>query len=197
MKTFKKFLRGLLIIIVIAMIAGLIFIRYISHKGLPEYSGTLDLKGIKEEVTVIRDEFAVPHIYAKNEEDLYTAVGYVMAQDRLWQMDLVRRATLGRLSEIFGKEFIETDLLLRALHYPDRSKEILAIADSVHLKALQSFCNGINEYIEKAGTRLPLEFSILGYKPEPFEPISCANLIGYMLGPGYRLGTNSARPDPS
>ena len=180
MKTFKKFLRGLLIIIVIAMIAGLIFIRYISHKGLPEYSGTLDLKGIKEEVTVIRDEFAVPHIYAKNEEDLYTAVGYVMAQDRLWQMDLVRRATLGRLSEIFGKEFIETDLLLRALHYPDKSKEILANADSVHLKALQAFCNGINEYIEKAGTRLPIEFSILGYKPEPFEPISSANLIGYM-----------------
>jgi penicillin G amidase len=180
MKTLKKVLYGLLIIIVITLIAGLIFIRHISHKGLPEYSGTLDLKGIKEEVTVIRDEYAIPHIYAKNEEDLYTAVGYVMAQDRLWQMDLVRRATLGRLSEIFGKEFIETDLLLRALHYPDKSKEILAFADSVHLKALKSFCNGINEYIEKAGTRLPLEFSILGYKPEPFEPISCANLIGYM-----------------
>jgi penicillin amidase len=180
MKTLKKILYGLLIILVIAMIAGLIFIRHISHKGLPEYSGTLDLKGIKEEVTVIRDEYAIPHIYAKNEEDLYMAVGYVMAQDRLWQMDLLRRATLGRLSEIFGKEFVDTDVLLRAFRYSDKSKEILAALDSVQLKAVQAFCHGLNEYIEKAGNKLPLEFTILGYKPEPFEPISCANLIGYM-----------------
>jgi penicillin amidase len=180
MKTLKKILFGLLIILVIAVISGLIFIRHISHKGLPEYEGSLDLKSIKEEVSIIRDEYAIPHIYAKNEEDLYTAVGYVMAQDRLWQMDLLRRATLGRLSEIFGKEFIETDLLLRALHYRDKSKEILAVSDSGQLKSLQAYCNGINEYIEKTGNKLPPEFSILGYKPEPFEPISCANLIGYM-----------------
>jgi penicillin amidase len=180
MKTFKKILYGLLIILVIAMISGLTFIRYISHKGIPEYSGMLDLKGIKEEVTVIRDEFAVPHIYAKNEEDLYTAVGYVMAQDRLWQMDLLRRVTLGRLSEIFGKEYVETDVFLRALRFSDRSREILAEMDPVLLKAVQAFCNGLNEYIEKAGNKLPLEFTLLGYKPEPFEPIFCANLAGYM-----------------
>lgn len=180
MKIFKRILYGLVIILVFALIAGLIYIRYISHKGLPEYSGMLDLKGIKEEVTVIRDEYAIPHIYAKNEEDLYTAVGYVMAQDRLWQMDLLRRVTLGRLSEIFGKEFVETDVLLRALHFQDKSKEILAAAGAFQLKAVQAFCNGVNEYIEKAGNKLPLEFTLLGYKSEPFEPVSCANLTGYM-----------------
>jgi len=180
MKIFKRILYGLVIILAFALIAGLIYIRYISHKGLPEYSGMLDLKAIKEEVTVIRDEYAIPHIYAKNEEDLYTAVGYVMAQDRLWQMDLLRRVTLGRLSEIFGKEFVETDVLLRALHFQDKSKEILAAAGAFQLKAVQAFCNGVNEYIEKAGNKLPLEFTLLGYKPEPFEPVSCANLTGYM-----------------
>jgi penicillin G amidase len=180
MKTLKRILYGLVIILVIAFIAGLIFIRHISHRGLPEYSGTLDLKNIKEEVTIIRDEYAIPHIYAKNEEDLYTAVGYVMAQDRLWQMDLIRRAATGNLSEIFGKDFIETDVLLRAFHFSDKSKEILATLDSAQLKAVQSFCHGVNEYIDKAVKKLPLEFTILGYKPEPFEPSSVANLIGYM-----------------
>ena len=140
-------------ILAIVVTTGLIYIRYISHKGLPEYSGMLDLKGIKEEVTVIRDEYAIPHIYAKNEEDLYTAVGYVMAQDRLWQMDLLRRVTLGRLSEIFGKEFIDTDVLLRALRFSDKSKEILAVLDSVQLKAVEAFCYGLNEYIEKKGKK--------------------------------------------
>jgi penicillin G amidase len=180
MKTFKRILYGLLIILVIVMIVGLIFVRHISHRGLPEYSGTLDLKNIKEEVTVIRDEYAIPHIYAKNEDDLYTAVGYVMAQDRLWQMDLLRRVTLGRLSEIFGKDYIETDVFLRALRYSDKSKKILAALDSVQIRAIVSFCRGVNEYIERAGNKLPLEFTILGYKPEPFEPISCTNLIGYL-----------------
>lgn len=180
MKTVKKILYGMLVILAVAVITGLIIIRYISHRGLPNYSGNLDLNGIKEEVTVIRDEYAIPHIYAKNEMDLYTAVGFVMAQDRLWQMDLLRRVTLGRLSEIFGKEFIDTDVLLRALHFSDKSKEILAMMDSVQIKAVKAFCNGVNEYIEKAGNKLPLEFTLLGYKPESFESISCVDLIGYM-----------------
>lgn len=180
MKSLKKILYSLLIILVIAVIASSICLMYISHRGLPEYSGTLDLNGIKEEVTVIRDEYGVPHIYAKNEEDLYTAVGYIVAQDRLWQMDLLRRVTLGRLSEIFGEEFVETDVLLRALHFSDKSAEIMASLDSSIIKACEAYCNGVNEYIEKAGKKLPLEFTLLGYEPAPFEIVSCINLIGYM-----------------
>ena len=180
MKTLKRILLGLLVIIALAVIAGMIMIRNISHKGIPQYSGTLNLKCIHEEVNVVRDENGIPHIYAKNENDLYAAVGYVLAQDRLWQMDLLRRVTTGRLSEIFGARMVETDLLLRALRYSDKSAKILAIMDTAQLDALKSFCNGINEYINRAGNKLPPEFSILGYKPEPFEPISCINLIGYM-----------------
>jgi penicillin amidase len=180
MKTIKRIFLVVLVLIVIMVIAGVIFIRQIGHAALPDYSGTLDLKGIKEEVTVIRDEYAIPHIYAKSEEDLYTAVGYVLAQDRLWQMDLLRRVTLGRLSEIFGDKFVETDLLLRALRYSEKSKRIIESMDSSQLRCLQAFANGVNEYIDRQGNKLALEFAVLGYKPEPWEPVYSLNLIGYM-----------------
>jgi penicillin G amidase len=180
MKTLKRILLVVLVLVIILLIAGTIYIRQIGHAALPDYSATLDLKGIKEEVTVIRDEYAIPHIYAKSEEDLYTAGGYVLAQDRLWQMDLLRRVTLGRLSEIFGDKFVETDLLLRALRYSEKSNRIIASMDSVQLRCLQAFANGINEYIERQGNKLPPEFAILGYKPEPWAPVYSLNLIGYM-----------------
>lgn len=180
MKTMKRILLVILVLIIILVIAAVIFIRQIGHAALPDYSGTLNLKGIKEEVTVIRDEYAIPHIYAKSEEDLYTAVGYVLAQDRLWQMDLLRRVTLGRLSEIFGDKFIETDLLLRALRYSEKSQRIIASMDSSQLRCLQAFANGVNEFIDRQGNKLPPEFAILGYKPEPWTPVYSLNLIGYM-----------------
>ena len=99
-----------------------------STNSLPTYSGEISLKGISEEVTIIRDSFAIPHVYAKNEIDLYTAVGYLHAQDRLWQMDLLRRATTGSLSEIFGDDLIKTDWLLRSLRIPEKSEKIKQIA---------------------------------------------------------------------
>ncbi len=180
MKIFKRILLVILVLIAILVIAGVIFIRQIGHSASPDYSATLDLKGVKEEVTVIRDEYAIPHIYAKSEEDLYTAVGYVVAQDRLWQMDLLRRVTLGRLSEIFGDKYVETDLLLRALRYSEKSKKIIASMDTTQLRCLQAFANGVNEYIDRQGSKLPPEFIILGYKPEHWDPVYSLNLIGYM-----------------
>ena len=180
MKILKKIFYALLVLIILLLITGLIIVRYVSHTGMPAYSGTINLKGLSGEVTVTRDELGIPHIYAGNEKDLYTAVGYVMAQDRLWQMDLLRRVTLGRLSEIFGSRMLQTDELLRALRYSDKSRKILAMMDSSQLDALNAFCSGVNEYIEQAGSKLPPEFKILRYRPEPFEPVSCVNLIGYM-----------------
>src|SRR3972149_8045892 len=129
MKMLKKILLGLLFLIIIVALAGIIFIRYISHKALPGYSGEINLKGITEEVVVFRDSLAIPHIYAQNENDLYIAVGYVMAQDRLWQMDLLRRATTGTLSEIFGDDLVEADWLLRALRIPEKSEIVINNSD--------------------------------------------------------------------
>ncbi|NIM11827.1 MAG: hypothetical protein GTO45_06885 [Candidatus Aminicenantes bacterium] len=180
MKLFKKILIGLVIVIILAIIAGYLYVRHLATKGIPDYNRDVKLQHMKETVTVYRDPFAVPHVYGKNEEDLYRAVGYVMAQDRLWQMDLMRRVTTGRLSEIFGKDLVNTDLLMRALRITDKSKLILSKTDKTILILLEAFADGVNQYIDKNKNKLPPEFSILGYVPEKWEVIHSVNLVGYM-----------------
>ena len=100
----KKLLKIIGVILGVVVIGGLIFIHHFKTRALPDYNKDIKLSGLSAEVTVIRDSLAIPHIYAENEHDLYMAVGFAMAQDRLWQMDLLRRVTQGRLSEILGKE---------------------------------------------------------------------------------------------
>jgi penicillin amidase len=180
MKLLKKILIGLLVVIILAIIGGYIYLRHLATRGIPDYNQNVKLKNIKETVTVYRDQYAVPHIYAKNEEDLYRAVGYVMSQDRLWQMDLMRRATTGRLAEIFGEDLLKTDQLMRSLRITEKSKLILSKSDGKMIKAGEAFADGVNQYIEKNKNQLPPEFSILGYEPEKWQVFHSANLVGYM-----------------
>jgi penicillin amidase len=180
MKTLKRIALALLILIVVVIIGAFIAFRVVTRRALPDYNKDLALKGLQSEVTVFRDSYAIPHIYADNEHDLYMAVGYIMAQERLWQMDFLRRVTQGRLSEIFGKGFVETDYLLRLLRYHVKSENIIKEGDPEIIPALQAFSDGVNQYIEDHKKKLPIEFTLLGYKPEPWEPLHCLNLIGYM-----------------
>jgi len=176
----QKIAAGLFIIIIIALAAVFLYVHSIARKGLPDYNTSVVIPGMKEKVTVYRDRFAVPHIYAKNQEDLYRAVGYCMAQDRLWQMDLLRRVTTGKLSEIFGEDMVETDLLMRSLRITEKSVKVITVSDHRMIAALQAFSDGVNQYMESHTDSLPVEFSILGYKPEPWEMEHSVNLIGYM-----------------
>ena len=169
---------GAFIILLIA--GGLIFLNQFKTKALPDYDEDVKLTGLTAEVTVFRDSLAIPHVYATNEKDLYTAVGYLMAQDRLWQMDLLRRVTQGRLAEIFGKGFVDADVLFRALRFTEKSERIYAEAEPNLRESLDAFTAGVNQYIANAGKKLPPEFGILGYKPEPWQPVNSLNLIGYM-----------------
>jgi penicillin G amidase len=180
MKLFKKILLGLVGIILIAITAGYFYLRHISHVGLPDYSLDVSLSGIGEPVTVYRDQFAIPHIYARNADDLYRAAGFVMAQDRLWQMDLLRRVTTGRLAEILGPELVETDHLMRALRMSKKSKDILKHSEPIIIRALEAFADGVNQFIDSHSDKLPPEFTILGYSPEKWKPFHSVNLAGYM-----------------
>lgn len=180
MKLLKKILIGLVILVGVVIVASSIVVRHVARRALPEYNATFQAPYLKEEVTVYRDKHAIPYIFAKNEADLYFTVGFVMAQDRLWQMDLLRRVTMGRLSEIFGEDMIETDLLLRTLRIPEKSHMVLTGTEPDVLAALENFSRGVNHFIETQGNRLPPEFTLLGYKPEPWQPVHSVNLIGYM-----------------
>ncbi len=176
----KKILIGVLSFFAIIIIVAYFIIRSISNSGIPDYDKNLSLKGLTDSVSVYRDAYAVPHIYAKNEKDLYRVVGYVTAQDRMWQMDLLRRVTLGRLSEIFGDDFVDTDLMLRSLQIPAKTKMILDSTSTEMKDYLDAYCDGVNQYIEQNIDNLPMEFKILGYKPEKWLPEYSINLVGYM-----------------
>lgn len=167
-------------VILVALVGGFGFLSHLKNRSLPDYNKDLHLAGLSAEVTVVRDSFAIPHIYAENEHDLYMAAGYAMAQDRLWQMDLLRRVTMGRLSEILGKDLVEVDKLFRALRFTEKSKRILSHTEASLRVAVEAYADGVNQFIKEAGKRLPPEFTILGYQPEPWLPEHSLNLIGYM-----------------
>ena len=192
MKTLKIILISFVSLIVILVVIGFIIITGIKRGAIPKYDGELVIQGLSKIVTIYRDERGMPHIYAENEHDLYFAAGYVMAQERLWQMDLIRRATTGRLSEIFGKKYVQTDLFLRSLDMTTKSKMVLSTEDPEIISGLEAYSDGVNAYINAAGKKLPPEFRILGYKPEPWKPEDIANIIGYM---GWDLASANLAAD--
>jgi penicillin G amidase len=184
----KKILVAVGVFLAVVLLGALIFIGQFKTRALPDYNEDVKLSGLTAEVTVIRDSFAIPHVYAENEHDLYLAVGYTMAQDRLWQMDLLRRVTQGRLAEIFGADLVDADMLFRSLRFSEKSRRVFSTADENMRVCIESFAEGVNQFIEQAGKKLPPEFGLLGYQPEPWLPEHSLNLIGYMawdLSTGY------------
>ncbi len=180
MKILKRILTIILIVIVLAVAGGMIFLNSVKTKALPDYNASVDLEKLTAPVTVFRDSMGIPHIYADNEEDLYRTVGYVMAQDRLWQMDLMRRITTGRLSEVLDPGLVEADRLFRALDFPKKSQMVIAQTDPDILLCMEAFTDGINQFITRNQKKLSFEFTMLGYKPDPWKVEHTFNLIGYM-----------------
>lgn len=164
-----KLVIGLSLTLLIFLIAIFFFLRFQIIKSFPDYSGEKKSDKVKEEVKIYRDNFGVPTIYAKNEGDLWFAVGYIQAQDRLWQMDLYRRTMLGRLSEIFGRDALEYDFLFRTLDIKTATKEIQKILPADVQNALVKYSEGVNAYIKENKGRYPVEFDILNYEPEIWE----------------------------
>ncbi len=180
MKILKRILTIILIVIVLAVAGGMIFLNSVKTRALPDYNASVDLEKLSSPVNVFRDSMGIPHIYADNEEDLYRTVGYVMAQDRMWQMDLMRRITTGRLSEVLDPGLVEADQLFRALDFLSKSRMVIAQTDPEILRCMEAFTDGINQYINQHQKKLSFEFTMLGYKPDLWKIEHTFNLIGYM-----------------
>jgi penicillin amidase len=180
MKSFKRVFYTIIVFTAILILIAFIILSRLSRRGLSDYNENVNIRELENPVKIYHDEMGIPHIYASSEHDLYLATGYVMAQERLWQMDLLRRVTLGRLSEIFGDDFIKTDLLLRSLRYSEKSIKILDQSSPELINILQAFSDGVNTYIDKNKGNYPVEFFLLGYGPEKWKPFHSLNLIGYM-----------------
>ena len=122
MKIIKKVFFTICVLILILAISIFVYLQYLK----PSYSSELKLPELKAPVEVIYDDYAIPHIYAQNEEDLFYAFGYVHAQDRLFQMEILRRLADGRLSELFGEPAIESDKFFRTLSFREHAKLTMA-----------------------------------------------------------------------
>lgn len=165
----RTIVAGVVLLLVVATLAtafGLAFIR-----PLPTIEGDERLLGLHERAEVWRDTFGVPHIFAADEHDALFLQGYVTAQDRLFQMDLYRRVGEGRLSEVTGDPALESDRFTRTIGFARAAQRDLDMASAAARSDLEWFADGVNKFLEQHGDSLPVEFLILGYKPEPWRPL--------------------------
>jgi penicillin G amidase len=171
-------------ILVVGIGSGYLWFQHIVKRSLPAVSGEISMIGITEKVEIIRDTYGVPHIYARNETDLFFGFGYAVAQDRLWQMDFFRRLGQGHLSELFGKDLVQTDRYFRLLTAPGMRKYLPPALEP----AFKAFASGINAYITSHSDRLPIEFTLLRYKPEKWKKddyLDIAKVANWGLACGF------------
>lgn len=146
----------------------------------PDYEGDVKMASLSHETKVYYDAYGIPHIYALNEKDAFRVLGYVHAQDRLWQMELLRRVARGGLSELFGKDLISTDKFFLSLGIDDASAKTVSGLDTNSPMVIlsQAYLDGINQFIEEGPT--PIEFLLTGAEKKPFSLVDIYNSIGYM-----------------
>ena len=169
---------------------------------MAQYQGSCALSGLGESVTVRWQSHGIPHIFAGNEEDLFFAQGFLHAQERLWQMDLSRRYLSGRLAEIFGafklpwreigshlrgRDASEFDFFMRLIGVSRAARTAETVLDEPVRRHLQKYADGVNRYIDACGKKLPWEFRLLRYTPEPWTPLD-----SLIVGKGFALLLSTA-----
>src|SRR5882762_10206462 len=148
-----------------------------AHHALAVISGELKAPGLQQSVEVLRDRWGVAHIYAQNQHDLFFAQVFVAAQDRLFQMELWKRAGQGRLAEVLGPAFLARDVNARLLQYRGDMKAEYESYSPDTLAILTAFTDGVNAYIASlagpGGVGLPVEFQLAGFSPDSWHPEDC------------------------
>ncbi len=172
----RSVVAGLFLLAGIALMVG----WWIMHRSLPILDGSVDVSGLKDAVIIDRDHWGRPWIRAKSLDDLVTAQGYAMAQDRLWQMDLLRRAAAGDLGEIFGEVALGFDQENRTLGMRQAAERAAANSSAEIRELLDSYARGVNQYINQHRSRLPMEFTVLRYQPRPWTPTDTYLISLYM-----------------
>lgn len=185
----------------------------LARVALSPIDGALSLPGMRDTVEVIRDRWGVPHIYARNTDDLFFAQGFIQAQDRLWQMEMYRRTWEGSLAEIMGSAYVRHDALARLLRYrgPWDEREWRNYHPEGR-RIFDAFAAGVNAYIAQAGDKLPVEFVLTGLRPQPWTadiallrtqtamPVADARseltLARHVARVGVERANREARPSP-
>ena len=171
---------GLVALLVVALGAGGLWLRSVTESALPQLDGAEHISGLSAPVTVSRDEHGVPHISAATQSDLFLAQGYVTAQDRLWQMDTLRRNANGELAEVLGHALLKHDEVQRVLEIRNTARRIYANLPADERARLDNYARGVNLFIAQHRNSLPPEFRLLFYKPQPWSGADSVS-VGLMM----------------
>ncbi|MBF0441705.1 MAG: penicillin acylase family protein [Oligoflexales bacterium] len=165
-------------LLVILLIVFTIF--YYLYNKFPKRKGEISIPGLLSKTEVVFDKWGVPHIEGSTEEDVYRVLGYLNAQDRLFQMEMLRRLSEGRLSEVLGSEYLHTDLFYRALQFYNTAKKRVPHypKDSQAYKIAKAYIEGVNHYIETGPT--PIEFDLIGIPRSTFTAEDVASMTGHI-----------------
>ena len=152
----------MLVLIVVALVATGALVTAVTLRALPQTSGTLHISALKADVTVSRDKAGIVNIYADSPHDLFLAQGYVHAQERMWQMEVWRRISAGRLSELFGKATLDTDRFVRTLDFRGAAERDLKAATPETRAVLDAYAAGVNAWLDVHRGSLGLPFVVAG-----------------------------------
>ena len=188
-KNWRRIILWLLAAIVGVPAIGAASGYYWWSRGLPQLAGEVQLDGLGADVRVVRDAHGVPHIFAADMKDAARVLGYLHAQDRFFQMDITRRVTEGRLAEVIGARGLNLDRLFRTVDLAGSGEKSFA-ALSPEMKAhLQAYADGVNSWLRESGQALPLEYTLLGFAPEPWRPqdsVAWGKAMAWKLSANWR-----------
>ncbi|WP_372638962.1 penicillin acylase family protein [Fodinibius sp.] len=185
----KKILGVLLgLFLFIAGILG-IGMYWTFYQPLPDYNATLEQPELRQPVNIHWDSYGVPHIYAQNKEDLYYSLGYVHAQDRLWQMTVSQMAAEGRFAEFLGGDMLSVDIMQRTIGFRRMAEKIEATLSDTTMRYLQAYSDGVNTYSRQHSNSLPIQFSLADMEPihwTPTHSIALSRLMAWELNLAWK-----------
>src|SRR6266545_672407 len=143
------------------------------RRRVPPMTGTRELTGLRDPVRIARDPHGMPHVSADTDRDLFFGFGFAVAQDRLFQLEHIRRKASGRLAEVLGAEAVESDRLFRTLDLAGLAEREWQRLPAETRELVDAYAAGVDAVISESRDNLPIEFDLLGYKPEPWRPVDC------------------------
>ncbi|MDJ0860579.1 MAG: penicillin acylase family protein [Dinoroseobacter sp.] len=196
-RAFRWLFRSLILFLAALGVAG-VASYYFAARSLPDYDATHEVRGLSSPVEIVRDTHNVPHIFADTNEDVFFGLGYAHAQDRLWQMTMLRRTAQGRLSELFGPRTLPIDDLLRRFDFYTLAQRSVASLQPETQAALQAYARGVNARVEEVNTKAlgrgAPEFWLFPPEIAPWQPADSVVLIKLMaLQLSYHLPTEVLR----
>jgi penicillin G amidase len=186
----RQWFRRLGILLLLLLVLAVGYVGSVWYRATPQVDGRILVPGLQFSVRIIRDSQGVPHISARTFDDAILAQGYVTAQDRLWQMDLLRRLGNGELSQIFGKGGLQMDREQRNLGFMHLVTQQQRNLPATDLYCLQRYAQGVNAFLESHFNSLPVEFTMLRYRPSLWSPRDSLVLnlwLGKMLSTSWEV----------